>query len=218
MQTSVKYKLVIFDFDGTLADSFPWFLSVVDTVADKYKFKRVAHHEIEALRTASARQIVKQLGVPWWKIPLIGRTVRRLAADNAHQITLFEGIDGVLQRLSQAGVMLAVVTANSEANVRRVLGPENAARISYYECSVPLFGKQARFRRIVKQMGIAPHEALCVGDELRDLEAARKAHIPFGAVAWGFTQLDALQAQAPDEVFVSVEQIGEQIITAGNDT
>ncbi len=211
----MKYKLVIFDFDGTLANSFPWFLSVVDTVADKYRFKRIAHHEIEALRTSSARQIVKQLGVPWWKIPLIGRTVRRLAADNAHHISLFEGVDGVLQRLSEAGVALAVVTANSAPNVRRVLGPENAARISYYECSVPLFGKQARFRRIVKHMGIAPHEALCIGDELRDLEAARKANIPFGAVSWGFTHIDALQAHAPAEVFLSVNEITERLAAPG---
>ena len=202
----------MFDFDGTLADSFPWFISVVNTIADTYRFKRVEPHEIETLRGASARQIVQHLGIAWWKLPFIGRSMRRLAAEHVDQIALFDGVDHMLQQLSQAGVTIALVTSNSYANVQRVLGPDNAARITYYECSVSAFGKRARFQRVLKRTGLLPHEALCIGDELRDLEAARKARIPFGAVAWGFTQIEALKAHAPNEVFTRIDEISERIV------
>jgi phosphoglycolate phosphatase len=208
----VKYKLVIFDFDGTLADSFPWFISVANTIADKYQFKRIEVHEIETLRGYGARQIVQHLGVPWWKLPLIGRHMRRLTAENIGQIAVFEGVDRLFEQLSQAGVKIALVTSNACANARRVLGPDNAARIAFYECDVSMFGKSARFRRILKQSGVMPHEALCIGDEIRDLEAAAKAGIPFGAVAWGFTQIEALQAHAPAEVFMRMDEIAERIL------
>lgn len=208
----MKYKLVMFDFDGTLADSFPWFLEVANTVADTYRFKRIEPHEIDMLRGYSSRQIIAHLGVPWWKLPLIGRHMRRLTATNIGQIRMFEGVDRVLRELAQAGVTLALVTSNSSENARRVLGPENAARISYYECGVSIFGKRARFQRILKQSGIAPHEALCIGDELRDLEAAASAGIPFGAVTWGFARREVLTSRGPAEVFTQMEQIIERVV------
>ncbi len=203
----MKYKLVIFDFDGTLADSLPWFISVANTIADTYKFKRIEASEIETLRGYSARQVVQHLGVPWWQLPLIGRRMRTLTADNIDRIALFEGVDKMLQQLAEAGVTMALVTSNSYENARRVLGPENSARIAYYECGVSIFGKLAPFRRVLKRSGILPHEALCIGDELRDLEAARKAGIPFGAVAWGFTQIKALEAHGPTEIFTRMDEI-----------
>ena len=211
----MKYKLVMFDFDGTLADSFPWFIQVANTVADKYRFKRIQPHEIETLRGYSGRQLVQHLGVPWWKLPLIGRHMRQLTASNIGQISLFEGVDRVLRELAEAGVTLALVTSNSYANARHVLGPDNTARITDYECDVSIFGKRSRFQRILKRRGVAPHEALCIGDELRDWEAASKAGIPFGAVSWGFTQREALEARAPAEVFTRMEQIIERVLMRG---
>jgi phosphoglycolate phosphatase len=53
----VRYRLAIFDLDGTLADSFPWFSRVLNDVADRYRFKRVAPQEIDALRTMDARAV-----------------------------------------------------------------------------------------------------------------------------------------------------------------
>ena len=69
----MSYRLAIFDFDGTLADTFPWFMRVVNTVADRFRFKRIEEHEVEHLRGCSAREIVKHLEVPPWKLPFIAR-------------------------------------------------------------------------------------------------------------------------------------------------
>jgi phosphoglycolate phosphatase len=208
----VKYKLVIFDFDGTLADSFAWFVGVINSVAAKYQFKPVEEHELETLRGYGARQMIKHLEVPVWKIPFIANYMRQLMAQDRRGILCFEGVDQLLARLSQAGVTLALVTSNSYENVLNVLGADNLALMSYVECDAALFGKPARFRKILKQSGIRPDEALCIGDELRDIEAATQAQIPFGAVAWGYTKVEAFQAHAPAEVFVHVHDIAEKVI------
>lgn len=207
----VKYQLVIFDFDGTLANSFPWFVGVFNSIADKYKFKRVEASELDTLRGYSARQIIQQLGVPAWKLPLIGRHAKRLMAQSAAQIALFEGVDAMLHELARQGVTLAVVSSNSEVNIRQVLGPQSAALITYYECGAALFGKHVQFRKILKKSRIPRSQTLCIGDEIRDVEAARREALPFGAVAWGFTNVEALKAYAPAEVFSRVEEIVEKV-------
>ncbi len=207
----MKYKLVIFDFDGTLANTFPFMLSIMDQVIDKYALKRIDKHEIEMLRGLDARKVMKYMGVPLWKVPGIGKHTLGLLAKESHRLSLFEGVDQLLRTLSDRGIKLAIVTSNSIENVQRILGPENAALIQYYECGVQLFGKQAKLKKVLKQSGALPEEAICIGDEIRDMQAAKKAKIPFGAVAWGFTKVEALMAYAPGEVFTSVGEIAEKI-------
>ena len=207
----MKYQLIIFDFDGTLADTFPWFLQVVNTVADAHRFKRIEAHEVETLRSYDARRMVQHLGIPWWKLLLVATHMRRLAATAGDHITLFPGIDRLLQELSQRGVKLAIVTSNSYATVSRALGPEIAPLVHYYECSVSTFGKRRRFRRILKVSGVPRCKTLAIGDELRDLEAATRAGIPFGAVGWGFTHIEALKAHAPAEEFAHMDDLVEAL-------
>ena len=205
----VKYKLIIFDFDGTLADTYLWFTSILNQVADKYKFRRVAQNEYQMLRELSARRVMQHLGISTWKMPFISNHVRRLMARDLHRISLFDGVDELLERLSAMGVALAVASSNSSHNVHSVLGPKNTALISYYECGVSFFSKTARLKKIIRTSGLARSETLYVGDEIRDLEAARKANIQFGGVSWGYNKAESLAERSPGELFSSVEEIAE---------
>ncbi len=208
----MKYKLVIFDFDGTLADSFPWFIKVVNTMAAKYNFKHIEASELEELRGSSARQLIKQLRIPLWKMPFIARHMRRAMTSDSSEVLPFAGVEEILAQLAQAGLILALVTSNSPINVRQILGDQALRHFKYIECDVSLFGKRKRYQKILNQSGVPPQETLAIGDELRDMEAARQARIPFGAVAWGYTTLTALQAQAPDEVFLQPAEIAAKLI------
>jgi phosphoglycolate phosphatase len=211
----MSYRLVIFDFDGTLADTFPWFSRVLNGVADRFGFKRIEDGEGETLRGLSAQEIIAHLGVPRWKLPLIARHMRKLAAEHRDEIRLFAGVDRMLQGLAERGIWLAVVSSNSEANVRRTLGPENEVLINDYACGASLFGKAAKFRRVLKRSRVLPFEAICIGDEIRDAEAARTVGIAFGAVAWGFTELQALRAHRPDMIFASLGDVSMHLTANG---
>ena len=208
----MKYKLVIFDFDGTLADTFPFALNIMDQVVEKFGLKKIDRTEIEALRHLDARKVLKHLEVPLWKLPAISNHVMNLLGEQAHLLSLFDGIDQLLKDLSSQGVKLGLVTSNSYENVCKILGPENAALIEYYECGVRVFGKQSKLKKMLKQSGVEAEEAICIGDEIRDIQAAEKMHIAFGAVAWGFTNVEALKACNPAEVFANVAEIAQKII------
>ncbi len=193
-----------------LADSFPWFLRTINDIADRFGFRRVADHEIEGLRHASTREILNQLEVPLWKLPAIAQHARRLKAEAAHEIALFPGIVPMLRTLSDNDVQLALVTSDSEANARQKLG-EAAALFTHFDCSASLFGKPANFRRVIKRARVALAQAISIGDEVRDIEAARAVGIACGAVSWGYAAPAALRALAPDHMFAQMEDIADAV-------
>jgi phosphoglycolate phosphatase len=203
----MSYRLAIFDFDGTLADTVPWFAGVVNHVADRYGFKRVEERDHEMLRGYAPRRLLEVLGVPLWKVPLIAYHLRGLLARDIDQITLFEGIDRMLETLSQAGVTLAVVSSNSDENVRRVLGSKNVGLIETFACGVSVFGKAVKLRGVLRKCGIPRSAAIYVGDEVRDVEAAHEAGVASGAVSWGYNTVQALRACSPHKIFTSVDEI-----------
>lgn len=207
MSEPVPIRLVIFDFDGTLSDSGDWFLSVVDELARKFRFRTVAPGEIEMLRHRSSREVIDFLGISRWKMPLIARYLRKLVGRNAHQIELFPGTPDLLEQLAATGVKIALVTSNSEANARKILGQRHAARIDFFACGSSLFGKAPKFRRVLKKMAIPAAATLSIGDETRDIDAAREVGMRAGAVLWGYASEGALTAHAPDTFFREPQDI-----------
>jgi len=214
----MKYQLVIFDFDGTLADSYPWFLTVIEDLAKRYKLPRLEQADLENLRTLEVHQILKEYHIPLWKMIVIGNHLKKLMSRQIGNICLVNGMEAVIEQLGQAGVKLAVVTSNAEANVRQVLGARNLAYFDLIEGGVSLFGKKGRFQKILKKTGISASQALSIGDEVRDLKSSRAANIPFGAVTWGYTDLTMLQLHTPDEVFTQPEQILEAVLRLNRTT
>jgi phosphoglycolate phosphatase len=207
----MTYRLAIFDLDGTLADSFPWFLGVVNSVADKHRFRRIQANEIESLRGKGAREIISHLQVPMWRMPLIARDMRRMKSAGLDEIKLFAGVEDMLTRVAGRGVVCAMVSSDSEDNVRRSLGPA-ARSISHFACGASLFGKAKKFAKVMRRAGIVPHQTIAIGDEVRDAEAARKAGIAFGAVSWGYATAEALQQTRPALTFARMEEIAEKLI------
>jgi phosphoglycolate phosphatase len=199
----MTYRLAMFDFDGTLADSFPFFLSVFNTVADRHAFRRIDVARAGELRHLDVRQMMDHVGLPAWKLPLASKTFMAMMQDSAHEIPLFDGIADALRQLHGCGVQLAVVSSNSEHNVRAVLGPELTALVARFDCGMSVFGKASRIRAVLKACGAAPAEALYIGDQATDAEAARKAGVAFGAVHWGYATIEALRAQACATEFVT---------------
>lgn len=203
----MKYRLAIFDFDGTLADSFPFFVRVFNHVAEQHAFRPIAAEEILSLRHLGAREMMAHVGMPAWKLPAVARTFTRLMQANAAEVTLFDGVSAMLSALHEGGVGLAVVSSNAADNVRSILGTDIIMRIGQLECGMSIFGKADRIRKVLRRAGVAAGDAIYIGDQVTDLEAARKARVAFGAVAWGYGTAASLAAHAPDELFERVADI-----------
>ena len=205
----MKPKLVIFDFDGTLADTKPFMLSILDHMAERFHTRPMDGTSLEQLRGYTTRQIMKMYNVPMWKLPLMAKESQKLLYQNISSVDLFPGIDQVMRALAETEMRLAVVTSNQLRNVLAVLGEELTRLVTAFECEAGFFGKAARLRRVLRAAGVRPEEALSFGDETRDIEAARKAGIPCAAVTWGYGDAEALGGHRPDYLLTSVEQILE---------
>jgi len=199
----MSYRLAIFDFDGTLADSWPFFLSVFNDIADQHGFRRIDAEQAERLRHYGPRDVMRHVGMPAWKLPFASRSFidRMRSVTRTGRIPLFDGIGQTLRELDRAGVRLAVVSSNAEENVRAVLGPELADLMRQYECGMSIFGKAARIRKVLRLASTPPAEALYVGDQTTDADAARRAGIAFGAVSWGYASIEALRRVTPEREF-----------------
>lgn len=201
----------MFDFDGTLADSFPWAAGVANQVADRYGFNRIEENDYELLRGYDITKIMKHLEVPLWKLPTVVGHIQTLMAQDIREIALFEGIESLLQRLSNHGIILAIVSSNTEGNIRQVLGDETSSLIQYYECGVGIFGKSAKLKNVLRRSGVLPGDAVYIGDEIRDIQAARSINVACGGVSWGYNRVEALKEHSPWVVFDHPDDIFEQI-------
>jgi len=208
----MKYRLVIFDFDGTLADSFPFFLRTVNALAEQHHFRQVDAERVDMLRQYDAKRILKELHVPIWKVPMVAASFRKSMAKHLDEIPMFAGVTEMLHALSQKGIILSLVTSNSYENVVKILGKENMSLMFHPQCGTALFGKSSKLKNILRKTGINPENAMYIGDELRDQNAAQADNIDFGAVAWGYTKADALMEHSPTVMFYRVEEIAQKLV------
>src|SRR5690606_39579012 len=113
-------QLVIFDFDGTLADSFAWFLANINSAATRHGFKPMDLDRIDDYRGLGGRALIAQLGLPLWELPAVTASMRRAMAAAIDDIHPLAGAIDALQQLRGRGITTALVTSNSRANVVRV--------------------------------------------------------------------------------------------------
>ena len=197
----MKYRLAIFDFDGTLTDSLPFLLSVVNKLAERHAFRPIDLDAVPAFRHYSAREMMRHLDLPAWKLPLVARSFMTLMQQNPQATPLFANVDTVLQQLGRAHIRLALVSSNARGNVEQILGATNIGLFGHLECGMSIFGKACRIRKILRLTGTPASQAIYIGDQITDLEAARQEGVAFGAVTWGYGSIESLRRHAPDEEF-----------------
>jgi len=145
------------------------------------------------LRDLPARRILAELGIPWWKIPLVVWRARSLMASDPEPVEFFPGIPELLAELDGRGRRWGILTSNGHGFVRRALLEAGLPEPGWLEAGVGLSGKTARLRQFLSAWSLRPEELVYVSDETRDLEAARAAGIGFEAVGWGYNTPQALE-------------------------
>ncbi|MBO9768993.1 MULTISPECIES: HAD hydrolase-like protein [Xanthomonas] len=198
--------LIIFDFDGTLADSFGFFLSTQRLLAERHGFRAAQAHEVDDARRLSTRELLKASGLSAWRVPWVAADFIRLMRA-APPVALFPGIAHTVSALHAGGARLAVVSSNSVENVQRALGAELSARFAVIEGGAHLLGKQRALRRVLHATGHPASQAVYVGDQVADWEAAQVVGLPFAAVAWGYAHPDVFAGLAGTQLIARVEDL-----------
>lgn len=211
----MKYRLAIFDFDGTLANTQVFFAGIFNEIALRHRLRQIDPAEVESLRHLNVRQMMQHIGLSRWKLPWVTRSFLKAMHLKADEIALFPGVEDLLQSLHRESISLAIVSSNSEKNIRRILGDGSSHLFSQFQCGVSIFGKARRIRKVVRSFCSSQDQAIYIGDQTTDAEAAKSCNVAFGAVSWGFETAETLSKSEPDVLFDSVESLKQFLLGEG---
>ncbi len=184
---------IIFDMDGTIADSFDYVSEFLAREAGEWP---LTSKEKQGLRGLSMAAMAKKLGHHWWNTPALFYKGRRRMRHSIKHWRPFEGMPEVIRKLHAEGHELFIVSANSLPNMRRFLHQYDLHTyfLEIYG-GVGMFGKGPALRRLLREQNLEMKDAIYIGDELRDVQAAQSINLRVIAVTWGFARHSVLEAQ-----------------------
>ncbi len=193
--------MILFDFDGTLADTISLAISLINDHAEKFKYRKLDSTQNGDL---SARKLVKECGIPFWKLPYLVSFFRKKLGEHSAEIHAVSGLKELLEGLKASGQQLGILTSNSAETVSDFLKKnELEAYFSFIRTGVPVFGKKGAIRKARRQL---KQDFVYVGDEIRDVEACRKTGTPVVSVAWGFNSAESLEGVNPGLVAKTADE------------
>lgn len=210
--TAPERRVVLFDFDGTLADTFPRVQRMMPRLARELRFRDPGVDGIRQMRSLPMRQVLSGLGISWWKVPLVLWRARWLLERDPEPVRLFPGVAPLLGALDEAGLEWGILTSNGAPLVRSVLRREGAPEPGWLEAGLGLWGKTGALRNMARHLGVLPEHMVLVSDETRDAEAALAAGVPMVGVAWGYGACEALDKAGTEIVFPDVESLRKWLL------
>ena len=193
------YRTLVFDFDGTIADTLGETRRILNQIGPDYGIRHIEEHELERLRHMSLKQLVDHLEIPKRKLPALLSRGTGLMRGNITRLKLIDGMPEVLLELRKHVQRFGVLTSNATANVDLFLRTHGLReQFDFISSTSKLTGKSKHLKAILKTFSLRAEELLYIGDELRDVKASQKAGIPIAAVTWGFNSRESLAAEAPD--------------------
>ncbi|MBD2435290.1 HAD-IA family hydrolase [Nostoc sp. FACHB-110] len=195
----MTHKVIVFDFDGTIADTVDALIGIANRLATEFGYKQITSEQLAYLRNLTSREIIKYSGVSLIKIPFLVKKVKSELKNKIHEFQPIPGIIEALIELKNQGYQLGIITSNSKENVTAFLNNHDMDNLfDFIYSGVTIFGKTTIINNVLKQKQIPTQSILYVGDETRDIEASKKANIKVVAVTWGFNSPEVLSKQKPD--------------------
>jgi phosphoglycolate phosphatase len=106
--------LIIFDFDGTIADSLEIFIEATNRLSKEFGCQQISADQVAYFRTLNLRAMIQQIGIPGWKLPFFLRRFRQELNHLVADLQLVDGMREVLLELKQQNHRLGIVTSNSQ--------------------------------------------------------------------------------------------------------
>lgn len=189
---------IIFDFDGTLADTEH---AIVDYLA-----KRYPSADLSVLRQRGLREFFERHGIGEFQMRIGMFLYKRWLRRHINEVRAFP-LKEVLRELARHHT-LGIVSSNSKRNIRTFLRKEDIWQyFRFIHADSSLFGKDEILRRMVDHYHLDPKEIIYIADEDRDIVAAKKAGMVTVAVTWGYNSRTLLKKHHPDHIVDKPEEI-----------
>ena len=202
---------IIFDFDGTLANTLELVAKIYNEHAHVFGSKQIDLKELDDYRKLGYKKAMKKAGIRWTVLPRLVLFVSREMKSQMAGVKPYAGIVDVLTDLQKQGMNIGVLTSNDAELVGEFFKVHGFPNFDFVVSEKTMFGKEKALRRIMKRHGLKPEQVIYVGDEPRDITASRKAGVSVIGVAWGVGGHHGLAATPPDKLVDMMEQLKEAI-------
>jgi len=188
-------KVIIFDFDGTVADTLDIAIQVASTYARQVNPVLMNKKN---LRSMTMREVFRAFNITLFHIPFFLHKYRSELSKQILTVPIATKDLSLILRALHKKHILGVLTSNSAKNVRAFLIKNKLNYFDFIYAENTVFGKQHMLKHLMNKHRFKPEQTYYVGDETRDIDAARKAGITSVAVAWGFNERKLLAKYQPD--------------------
>jgi phosphoglycolate phosphatase-like HAD superfamily hydrolase len=198
--------LVLFDFDGTIANTFDALVAILNKHKDKYGYQKITPALVKKLRDKSLSEVVRLAGISKWKLFFIARRVKKELNSQLESVPLVIGIAELFRELRKK-YHIGIMSSNSKKNVFKFL-TLHGLKADEIHGGVSLFSKARKLKKL--------RPLVYVGDEARDVEACHKSGVPMIAVTWGFNSEKALKnakfiAKKPSDIVKILDKFGNKL-------
>lgn len=208
----MRYRLIVFDWDGTLLDSAGGIVESIQEAARELRLPvpglETASHVIGLGLHDSLRTAVPSL--PEHRYREFADAYRRHFLARQGSMRLFPGVRELLRDLAAAGHHLAVATGKSRRGLEHALASTGLRPLfAASRCADETNPKPhpAMLLELLAELEAVPREALMVGDTSHDLAMASSAGVDAVAVTYGAHPGKALRALAPRACVASVTEL-----------
>ena len=204
-------KAVVFDFDGTIADSLLGVLAVYK----RFQTRNFPHttDEVNDFRNKSIFRIARDLRIPLHHMIWLAIFGRRMFQSHLDKVHLYHGMKELLLQLHKEGVKIYILSTNRAETIHTFLSQQGLSGVVenvYGKAFV--FNKAPKLKRLLRIEKIQRAETACVGDELLDIFSARRAGVQSIAVSWGYTSRDALEHAHPHALVDTAAELKEVLL------
>ncbi|TLX95726.1 MAG: carotenoid oxygenase [Thaumarchaeota archaeon] len=203
---------IVFDFDGTIADTLSVVIKIANRFADDYGYHKIPLSDLPKLREKKPSAILRHLGISIFRLPIVARKIRFEMNKEIVHLQAAVNLRNTLVVLKESGCILGILTTNSRENVMAFLKNNNLELFDFVYSGRAVFGKSRLLKKLMKAKTIPHNDPIYVGDEIRDIEAAKKAGIKVIGVSWGYNTRNALQKAHPDHIVERPEELQKIIL------
>jgi len=203
-------KTVIFDFDGTIANTLPYTFRNLFELLKEEKVNINEQKMIKDVRSKNFQELMKEWKISWVRLPFILGKIKQIQKDlfnEIEKIKFFPGIKKLLVELKRKNYILAILSSNLDNNIIKFLKLNNLDYFDYIHCGSEILGKSVAISNFIKENGWKKEESIYVGDELRDLEACQKSGVKMIGVSWGLNTTEILKKRGADFIVKKPSEI-----------
>lgn len=221
LDVRLRYKLIIFDWDGTLVNSTE---RIIDSMQQAGKFLEMPELEDIAVQHIIGLGLPEAIRTLWpdaddaQVAEIAPQYARFFVSDSTVEMSMFDGAYDMLEELLRQGHILAVATGKTRKGLDRMMRDLKLGHLfAVTRCADETRSKPhpQMLHEILSELGVAPHEALMVGDTTFDLDMAAAAGVSSIAMSHGAHDVEKLMASKPLAVCHNINQLRDWILTHG---